>query len=1072
MATFNGTTGTDTFVGANNVADVFTFTPATYSLSDTVIGGSGPGDRLVFSGTPGSGGYTFNRNVAQIEIVQVLAPSGSVTSITLSSDLVDSANQTLTLLGGAGSDTLKVDPFTATVVSIVGNGGNNVLVGGGGDDVLLVGTTSAGNTNTLDGGSGNDTLTGGASTDIMIGGLGNDTYTVDRTSDRVIEQANGGTDTVLSSVSFSLAGVFAENVTLLGAGNLNATGNSFANTLTGTAGNNVLDGAAGADLMIGGSGNDTYVVDNAGDRIIEVANGGVDQVRTTASTTLGSGAEVEVITLLGGGNLNVTGSNTANTIVGNGGANVLLGLAGADLILGNGGNDTLDGGADADTLFGHAGNDTLVGGTGVDTMFGGSGNDVYQVDNPADLVGEAANGGIDTVRASASFSLANKAQVEHIVLLGSANLNATGNALANSLTGNTGNNVLDGGTGADVMAGGLGSDSYIVDSAGDRVVEAANGGTDGISTTLSYTLAGLQVENLKLLGTGNLNATGNSFANILTGNAGNKVLNGMAGTDRMFGGKGDDTYIVDNASDQVGEAANEGTDTVRSAVSFILGANVENLVLLGGSAINGTGNTLANTILGNVGNNTLIGGGGTDRILGFEGNDVLTANGMLYGGSGNDTLTGSGWLDGGEGNDVLSGATGTLIGGAGDDTYSGNGSPVLIETANGGSDTVRINGNFDLSNTPHIENVVLFGFSEGTVIGNDLSNHIIGNSADNFIDGGAGADTMLGGDGRDTYVVDDPGDRVIEGNGDNSGRDVILATASVTLAGTFVEEVTLLGSDAIDALGNMQVNTLVGNAGDNTLSGLDGNDTVIGNGGNDLIMGGSGDDFVQVYDTYSPQLDGNSTLMGQDGDDYIAGGLGHDTLYGGANRDFLIGNDGNDWLDGGSGFDGMAGESGDDVYVVDDPGDQVVFDEGGPGGGHDTVLSSVSFNLSGSQQLESQLEDLVLTGAGDIDGTGTDLENRLTGNMGDNVLTGLGGADTFVFNAVFGNDTVTDFTAGGGTGHDLLDLSATAFTDFADVMASTADVGGGAVITLDANNTITLTGVLKAELTEADFVFA
>ena len=90
--------------------------------------------------------------------------------------------------------------------------------------------------------------------------------------------------------------------------------------------------------------------------------------------------------------------------------------------------------------------------------------------------------------------------------------------------------------------------------------------------------------------------TGNSADNTLTGNAGNDTLDGGAGTDTMRGGAGNDIYVVDDAADVVTENANEGIDTVQSCGHLTLGSNVENLTLTGSSAINGTGNALANVL--------------------------------------------------------------------------------------------------------------------------------------------------------------------------------------------------------------------------------------------------------------------------------------------------------------------------------------------------------------------------------------------------------------------------------------------------------------------------------------------
>ena len=194
------------------------------------------------------------------------------------------------------------------------------------------------------------------------------------------------------------------------------------------------------------------------------------------------------------------------------------------------------------------------------------------------------------------------------------------------------------------------------------MIEEANGGIDLVKAYVSYTL-GNHVENLSLLGSDNLGATGNTLTNIIIGNDGDNVLDGGAGVDTLRGGKGDDTYIVDLTAsnvleDRIIENANEGVDTILlrggsvlpKAATIVLANNIENLDASGtGSiALNLSGNATNNLLIGNQGNNTLNGGDGNDILVGMGGFDTLT------GGRGADTFRFDlSWLGLSDGADAL-----------------------------------------------------------------------------------------------------------------------------------------------------------------------------------------------------------------------------------------------------------------------------------------------------------------------------------------------------------------------------------------------------------------------------------
>jgi Ca2+-binding RTX toxin-like protein len=507
--------------------------------------------------------------------------------------------------------------------------GNLTLIGTPGNDTLI-------------GQNGDDVLDGGAGADVMMGGNGNDTYYVDDIGDVVTESLNEGDDIINSSVSYTLTSN-VEHLTLTGADAIDGTGNTLSNILTGNAAANVLSGDAGNDTLRGMAGND-LLYSGAGNDRLEVGTG-------TDKAYGGSGND----TLIGGDF--ASGTWTWELLYGEDGDDVLQG--GGKFIshlYGGAGNDQLTGGTGMSILYGEEGDDILIAGTGYSQLNGGAGADRmvgnylgngYWIDNVNDVIVEVADGGVDWVTSSISYTLS--AELENITLEGSDAISGTGNAGNNSLNG-TGNMA------ANVLSGGQGDDIYTL-GVGDSVVENANEGIDTVNAMFSYTL-GANVEKLTLMGNGHHHATGNSLDNRLQGNNhnnslsgdagndylngmyGNDVLNGGTGADEMLGGYGNDTYHVDDAGDLVTEFSGQGTDTVYSSISYALTSNVEHLTLTGTAAIDGTGNSLSNIMKGNAAANVLSGDAGNDTLRGMAGDDTL------YGGAGNDGLTG------GQGNDT------------------------------------------------------------------------------------------------------------------------------------------------------------------------------------------------------------------------------------------------------------------------------------------------------------------------------------------------------------------------------------------------------------------------------------
>jgi len=488
-------------------------------------------------------------------------------------DVLDGRGGADTMIGGAGDDTYFMDDAGDVMVEQPGEGADTVKTAFSTyallpnfENITFIGTgnfSGVGNElyNRLIGGAGNDTLDGGAGQDILIGGAGddvliggteydlfdggpgNDTYVFDLGVESAVEALSvaqgGGIDTVMTPKNYTL-GANLENLILTGISSRAAIGNEYNNQLTGNLGNNTLDGGLGADTMTGMDGKDSYFVDNPGDVVSEI----------DPSTGLDAGGYDEIFTSLSSYTLPqyFEALTTLNT-------DPNVGFQGT-------GNDSsavnwITGGPGADTLSG--GRDSVK-----DVLQGGAGDDTYAV-LVNDVIFEDPGGGDDTVETEFNaYKLGDN--LEGLIFMGTGVFRAEGNADANLIRGGAGDDALDGGLGADTLAGGAGNDTYVVDNAGDLIVEtdpitgADAGGVDTVKTTAGAYSLGSYVEKLTYIGAGNFAGAGNGLDNVITGAGGADTLAGGAGNDIVNAGAGGDRLAGDDGADKLyGEA---GADTL------------------------------------------------------------------------------------------------------------------------------------------------------------------------------------------------------------------------------------------------------------------------------------------------------------------------------------------------------------------------------------------------------------------------------------------------------------------------------------------------------------------------------
>ncbi len=994
-------------------------------------------------------------------------------------NVLDGGAGTDVMRGGAGNDTYIVDDVSDTIVELDNEGTDSVkasvsyTLAAGLENLTLTGTQDAGGTgndlnnqlignagnNHLFGWAGNDVLDGQLGNDVMVGGSGDDTYVVDSRYDTVIERTNEGSDTVVSSVDFTILDKpNLEHITLAGTQAVKATGNAGNNRLTGNgadnlidagAGNDYLDGGSGVDTMIGGSGNDSYIVDNVGDVVTELANGGTDTVNSSVTYTLADKIEVENLNMTGSSDILGLGNSANNIISGNSGRNLLIGDSGADLIAGGAGDDILVGagtgfeyesvnysfmdrvmlvftggypGLLSDGTYGFAVD--ALGGYGKNTLYGGDGNDqLYAGDDGDTLNGDA---GDDKVY---------------------------GGAGKDSLFGQSGNDYLDGGSGDDRLFGGDGADQL---NAGRGVGADFLDGGAGDDVLTAH---GFEANDILLGGAGSDRLTsGSGFLDggdgndKLTGGLGVDILVGGAGIDSLDGGDGNDIIMLDGDDGFVDISSSATSPPVPppslSPYELSIWQVTQTMAPTSWRGAPGAG-----VRIGGTGADTFLmtPTGGGSKFAGYASGSFAMAN-LIYDfdvAADKIDLSQVDWLtDFSQFKTIIFDQTSGLSDGInftkvfaeaeGQSIFIGfyNLPPKALSASNfifkGAANATPLtfvpdgigiaNGvRWDVTN---FKTVAVTSASQGadSLYGDNAqadamnglggNDELFGQGGDDTLDGGAGNDRLDGGKGNDSYLA-------YRGMGQDEISDYDSSQGNVDTvkfgAGILASEVkvsrdvdhlylSINGSTDRVTLKNWFKGTgyqiervqfadgtiwsagVLATVANGTATEL--SDTLYGTDASDLINGLGGDDVI-----YGAA--GADSINGGAGRDTLDGGVGNDTLIGGMDNDTLRGGAGDDVLDGGLGNDRLEGGLGSDVYVMSrGMGGDVANDRGEANGELDVVKMAADLNPTDIQVTRSS-RNLILTIKGATDQL--TLENWFT-TFSDAVIDRVQFADGTIWN--------------------------------------------------------------------------
>jgi Ca2+-binding RTX toxin-like protein len=1008
----------------------------------------------------------------------------------------------------AGDINLGTDFYAATDASgesstFDGRGGtlHGSVFGGDGNDTLFDGAGS----NTLSGGRGNDILAGGSGNDTLNGGAGTDTATAFDAPSAV----------VMSLVTNQVTGIGSGTDTLIGIENIE--GSAFNDTLIGDGGPNVLTGGGGDDLLNGGGGSDTASYhDAAGAVSVNLA--------LASPQAVGGGAGSDTFVSIE----NLEGSAFNDTLTGDSGNNVLSGLGGDDLLTGGAGNDTLDGGAGNDTanyagatgaitidlsntaaqaVGGGQGTDTFI---AVENLIGSQFADTLSGDGNANMLTGGAGddilnggGGSDTAvyrdatgPVSVDLNITGHAQAvgggEGSDTLNSIE-NVAGSNFNDVLLGDGGNNVLTGNKGDDLLNGGAGIDtaSYAFASGGVTVdlniagVAQNVGGGEGADTLISIeNVIGSDHDDVLIAG---------DATTIVYGGGGNDLLSGKMTGQTLDGGAGIDTVDFSNAP-----------ATMIIDLSITNGATNATIIHGGGDEVllnieNIHGSAFFDRFEDNAADNTFWGNGGDDDF-------VMSHAGVktLYGGDGDDFAAYNGGkfsaadsFDGGAGNDTLDIGSGAIsvprltipVSYAFTPTTIVNVETLKLETWNSftistadanvaAGQTLTVDGT-QLGLYGTADTLTFNGSAETDgrfiLVGGAYGDTLTGGAGDDSFTGGAGNDTLNGGAGNDTaifsgahtdYAVTWTGiaftiadHRAGAPDGTDTAKDIEAFRFS---DGTFTYDssghvVTQVLSDtagtapwdsqtfSFDAQGSLASQSVVTDSGARWLSNFD------TTGAQSWLW------TSDSYDASGNHL--SRTVSNDDGTHAL-------TIYDGGNA--------NPWTSITIAFDAAWNQTG--VSATRDDGSHTIS-AGEIAVAYDTLLwftrpydanagAPAAVTLTGGGNA-----DVLYGFAGNDTLSGAGGNDLISGGAGNDTLTGGLGDDHFLFAFGDGQDTVTDFTAGDGSG-DVIDLHGYGVTTFADLSAHMSQVGADVLIDLDAQNQITLQHVTLAQLNAGDFLLS